>query len=166
MKKVCTKCKEEKGLDQYKNIKGKIKKDGTRSILKRPSCKPCDSFMEKKWLEENPNYKKEWRKKNPEKVKEETLRAKPRYKKWREDNKEHCRAKANERRRLDKLKNGTDKYNIQGRKEIENLTDGYVISKITRGSVLTTAQVRKCPELIEVKREIIKINRLIKNNKL
>ena len=121
--------------------------------------------MQKSWVERNPNYKKAWRAKNPDKVKEENNRSKDRVKAWREKNKEVLRLKSNERRRKDKSLNGTKKYNDSCLRCRQNLTDGYIVSKLTRDSELTAKEVRKHPELIELKRIIIQTKRLIKQER-
>lgn len=47
----------------------------------------------------------------------------------------------------------------------ENLTDTYIIAELKRGTDLTTKDIRKYPELIETKRQIIKNKRLCKTSK-
>lgn len=51
-------------------------------------------------------------------------------------------------------------YALQkAKKHISDISDTYVISELKRGTSLTTEDIRKYPELIETKRQIIKIKR-------
>tara|TARA_R110000851_G_scaffold26090_1_gene74358 strand:- start:206 stop:559 length:354 start_codon:yes stop_codon:yes gene_type:complete len=54
-----------------------------------------------------------------------------------------------------------NKYaNNNAKKHIKNLSDFYIIKELKRGTVLTTKDVKKHPNLIEAKRQIIKNKRL------
>lgn len=48
-------------------------------------------------------------------------------------------------------------------KEIREISDNYVIAELKRGTGLTSDHIKKYPELIEAKRQIIKNKRLLKN---
>jgi len=47
-------------------------------------------------------------------------------------------------------------------KHINEISDTYVIAELKRGTTLNTSDIRKIPELIEVKRQLIKNKRLCK----
>ena len=47
-------------------------------------------------------------------------------------------------------------------KHINEISDTYVIAELKRGTTLNTADIRKIPELIEIKRQLIKNKRLCK----
>ena len=65
--KICTKCKEEKSLGDFR--KQSSTKDGLKYY-----CKKCDNRIAKKYYEKNKgkivNNVKQWQKDNPNKVKE------------------------------------------------------------------------------------------------
>jgi hypothetical protein len=69
--KICTKCKESKSISNYSKYKYKPRKDGTQKIAFRPHCNDCKNKMTKNWFDNNEGYKKQWRKENPNKVKQE-----------------------------------------------------------------------------------------------
>lgn len=58
------------------------------------------------------------------------------------------------------------KYNVyaleKAKKHIREISDTYVIAELKRGTNLKTVDIRKYPELIELKRQIIKNKRLCK----
>lgn len=105
---------------------------------------------------------KMWRKANQEKAKESVKR-------WREANPDKNKActirckKANPKKYIDKLnewkKNNPQKVSLYERKKILNIVDSYVASIM--GKKLSEIP----PEIIETKRNIIKIKRLINNLK-
>ncbi len=72
-----------------------------------------------------------------------------------------------------KRRKGTHKHNpknnaYQLRKQlrhIEQLSDVYVIAELKRGTQLTTKDIRKHPELIELKRQVLINKRKIKDEK-
>ena len=86
-----------------------------------------------------------------------------------------CNDCKNTKRRLrysenpEPLKERQKRYNgyalEKQKKHIEGLSDTYIIAELKRGTELTTVDIRKHPELIEAKRQIIKNKRLIKNEK-
>lgn len=63
-----------------------------------------------------------------------------------------------------KYKERQKKYNgyalEKAKKHIETISDIYIIAELKRGTDLTTKDIRKHPELIEAKRQIIKNKRL------
>ena len=64
----------------------------------------------------------------------------------------------------EKEKNRQKKYNhsanIRARKHVKNLSDFYIIAELKRDTDLTTEDVKKHPELIETKRQILKNKRI------
>ena len=86
-----------------------------------------------------------------------------------------CNDCKNSKRRLkyfenpEPLKEKQKRYNgyalEKGKKHIETLSDTYIIAELKRGTELTTVDIRKHPELIQLKRQIILNKRLIKNEK-
>jgi hypothetical protein len=161
--KICTKCDKVKNIDNYSKYKYKPKKDGTQKIGIRSYCDKCKNQMTKDWFDKNKDYKKQWRKENPEKLKEQNIRAKPRTDKWRKENKEKLKSKK-AKYRLKNIEHIKAKKTIEGKKAREELQDNYVISQITKRCKLTSKEVRKYPELIETKRLIIKTKRLCKTS--
>jgi len=83
-----------------------------------------------------------------------------------------CTDCTNERRRIKYLENPTKykerqkKYNVyaleKAKKNIFEISDTYVIAELKRGTTLTIKDIRKFPELIELKRQTIKNKRLCK----
>lgn len=161
--KICTKCNKVKTIDNYSKYKYKPKKDGTQKIGIRSYCNKCKNQMTKDWFDKNKDYKKKWRKENPEKVKEENLRAKPRTDEWRKENKKTLKEKK-AKYRLKNIEYIKSKKPDEEKKAREELQDNYVISQITKRSNLTSKDVRKYPELIEIKRLIIKTKRLCRTS--
>lgn len=161
--KKCSKCSEVKSVDDYSKYKFKPKKDGTQKIGVRSYCNKCKNQMTRDWFNKNKDYKKQWRKENPEKVKNENLKAKPRTDKWRVENKDKIKAKKRDYRlkNKDKIKANRPIEDAKARKELQ---DCYVINQITKRSKLTAKEVRQYPELIKTKRLIIKTKRLCKTS--
>ena len=96
MKKICSKCKIEKNLNEFG--KDKNTKDGLRYI-----CKECANGYSKKhyknnleyyeernkkWQKENPEYNKKWREDNPDYDKERYDNNPEYIKKWQKENPE------------------------------------------------------------------------------
>lgn len=52
--------------------------------------------------------------------------------------------------------------NTNAKKHIKNLSDFYIIKELRRGTNLSTSDIKKHPEFIELKRQIIKNKRLCK----
>lgn len=161
--KVCTKCNKVKSIDCYSKYKYKPKKDGTQKTGIRSYCNKCKNQMTKDWFDKNKDYKKQWRKENPEKVKQQNLRAKPRTDKWRKENKKVLKVKK-AKYRLKNIEHIKSKKPIEYKKAIEELQDCYVITQITKRSNLTSKEIRNHPELIEAKRIIIKTKRLCRTS--
>lgn len=63
-----------------------------------------------------------------------------------------------------KQKSNQVKYNreanVRAKKHIENLTDFYIIASLKRGTNLSTEDIKKHPELIKAKKQIILNKRL------
>ena len=86
-----------------------------------------------------------------------------------------CNNCYNEKRRLRyaedpmKYRERQKKYNSyalqKATKHIKEISDTYVIAELKRGTSLTTKDIRKFPELIETKRQIIKNKRLCRTLK-
>lgn len=161
--KVCSKCGVQKSNDEYSKYFYKPKKDGTKKIGIRTYCNSCKNKMVKDWFEINNDYKKEYRKRNPEKLKEENLRAKKRIKEWTEKNAEILKEKKKiyKLNNIEKVRESNKKLE---KKWAEELTDTYVIRQIVKRSNLKAEQIRCNPELIEIKRLIIKTKRLCKTS--
>jgi hypothetical protein len=109
-KKVCSKCKEEKEVCEFG--KRKNSKDGISQ-----ECKSCINKYFKKYFENNntKEYKKMYREKNKEKIKETD-------KKYREENKEKINQKLREWRKLnnEKLKEYYEKSKETNKRYVEN----------------------------------------------
>jgi hypothetical protein len=109
-KKVCSKCKEEKEVCEFG--KRKNSKDGISQ-----ECKSCINKYFKKYFENNntKEYKKMYREKNKEKIKETD-------KKYREENKEKINQKLREWRKLnnEKLKEYYEKSKETNKRYIKN----------------------------------------------
>lgn len=65
----------------------------------------------------------------------------------------------------ERQKKYNDYANQNAKKHIANLSDFYIIKEIKRGTNLTTEDVKKHPELIELKRQIIKNKRKCRKQK-
>lgn len=131
--KKCSKCGEVKDV-------GEFYKNGEYGL--RPNCKKCE--------------KEQWQKKNiknPEKNK-----TKCRNYLLANSEKEKERIKNYWLKNPENLKNKNNRCNT---KKIDNLTDCY-IKQTLKLSGFTTEQINENPELIEVKRLIIKTKRLCK----
>ena len=96
----------------------------------------------------------------------------PKDKRYKDGHFTTCSVCVNSRRRdryskdethRDKLKQRQKKYheyaNKNAKKHIDNLSDFYIIKELKRGTNLTTEDIKKVPELIELKRTLIKIKR-------
>lgn len=53
----------------------------------------------------------------------------------------------------------------KAKRHIREISDTYVIAELKRGTELTTADIRKFPEMIEAKRQILINKRVLKNEK-
>lgn len=161
--KICSKCGESKELNEYNSFKYKPKKDGSQKIGVRTYCKKCQYVFTKNFFDKNIGYKKQWRCNNPEKLKEENLRAKPRITKWRIENKDVLKAKKRIYRENNKDAIYANKK-IDQEKQIKILSDRYVVGLLSKRTKLNTSEIRKYPELIEAHKLTIKIKRLCKTS--
>jgi putative lipase involved disintegration of autophagic bodies len=161
--KKCSKCFKEKKTSEFNSYKYKPKADCSQSIGIRRYCKECQYNYSKKFINENEGYKKQWRIKNPDKVKEENLRAKPRTDKWRLENKEILKIKKAEYKQKNK-KRISELNKKESKQKREILSDRYVVSLITKRSSLRAEEIKNNKDLIEVKRLIIKTKRLCKTS--
>jgi hypothetical protein len=60
-----------------------------------------------------------------------------------------------------------NKYALQkSKKHIKEISDTYVIAELKRGTTLNTEDIKKFPDLIETKRQIIKNKRLCRELKI
>lgn len=98
--------------------------------------------------------KRQWRKENPEKEKMFYYKYFNRRSKYR---------KAYYKDNLDKIKKYRESDIVKEKEalQVKELYDVYVISTIKRLINMTSKEIRKCPELIELKRAQLKLNRLI-----
>jgi hypothetical protein len=169
--KQCTKCKEVKGFDCFhKESRGK---NGLRA-----SCKECRKKYSKKYCIENKKRisvrHKKYKQENKEKIfawtkkynEENKKRIAVRTKKYNEENKKRIavRAKKYSEENKERIAVRAKKYyqenkaEVLGRKEKVRglLKDSYIIGFLKEVNSPIT------PELIELKRITVKINRLIK----
>lgn len=147
--KKCNKCGEIKTLDCFcrkKDIKSGI--SGT--------CKECGRLHTKLWILKNPEKKKEMDKMYVQKNKEKIIEYRNKYYQENKEriskrNKEYC--KENRELVLYRLK-------LKTKRHVENLTDTYIRTCLIQKNGFTKDIIT--PELIQAKREIIKIKRLCK----
>lgn len=132
---ICRICGEEKPLEEL--VKNKASKYGREKL-----CKLCANENNYKLLKNNPERRErvhEWQKNNPEKLKEYV-------RKWQKNNPE-------------KIRRFQRKYKKVGR---ENLKDWYIKTLITNKSILNHKDIPQ--ELIEAKRQYLKVKRKLKEN--
>ena len=151
--KICPKCREEKPL-------GEFYKDVSQSSGRATYCKKCSLIAAKEWREKNKERAKEtrqnWNKANKERAKETRQNW---IKKWRSNN--DNREKANAVQRKYNKKN-SEKINAGKRRGRENCSTYYIKSTLkTQGFI----DNQITPDIIEEKRNIIKVIRLIKQIK-
>ncbi len=158
--KVCKKCRATKEFKDFS--KNKNCKYGVTNFCKKCLNENRNKEYQKKYREENrvkfaaynkkyastekgETTKDRWIINNYEKVNEIKRR-------WAEKNKDKRKeiSASSSRRRV--------KYNVV------NLTDKYIIEQIEKTTPLTRIEIKNNPSLISAKREIIKLNRLIKNH--
>lgn len=159
--KRCSKCGEEKELNKFPTY------NKNNKCYFRSYCKECKREMNKNWRNANPERVKElknkWYKENPEKVREMGN-------KWVSNNREKSRAIKHkwERANIEKVKiknekwknDNPDKVNTARKRRRENCVDSY-IKDILIAHGFPKEQIT--PELIELKRMIIKTKRKIKD---
>jgi hypothetical protein len=116
--KVCITCKEEKPKTEYsKNLRNKDKlENNCRPCVKEKydNTKDSKSKAQKKWRENNKNYQKEWRSKNPDRIEYEKEYYKKNKEKY-DENKKNWR-----KNNPDKEKKIRDKYKKEKSKEIND----------------------------------------------
>ena len=112
-----------------------------------------------KLLEQNKKYREENKEKESKRAKKYREANKEiileKEKKYREENREKERKRAKKYNQANK-----EKLSERRKRDAENLTDYYVVRFIIEKSNLTPKDIPQ--ELIEAKRELIKINRFIK----
>ena len=149
--KRCSKCGEGKPLSEFYTSKN-------YSTGYATYCKKCSRIAAKEWREKNKERAKEisqnWNKANKEKVLEQN---KKRCKKWRSNNREKANAKSREYK-----KKNREIINVGERKRRENCSPCYIKSKLKRQGFIDN---QITPDVIEEKRNIIKVIRIIKQIK-
>jgi len=157
--KVCSKCNNLLSVDNFNYKKYKLK-DNTITLYLRSVCKICSNIYKSNYYQKN---KKEliikqniYYHKNQESVKKI-------IKKWRLEN-------------IDKFKECQKKYKINNpekikiiakrrdKKAVIQLSDTYIINKITSNTTLKANIIRQYPELIEAKRLQILTKRICKTS--
>ena len=160
--KICSKCGVEKSVEEFR--KG------------RNQCKLCQSEHNKEYRKEhyinNKEYYKEYRKEyqinNKEKLKEIHEEY---YIKHKDSLKEQF--KEYYIKHKDEILEYQKEYRINNKDEIleyrkeyaSDLKEGYVVSNIRRQTGMTKEEIYANPELIEAKKNVIKIKRLLKQIK-
>lgn len=162
--KVCTKCGIEKILDNFSPLK--TGKDGIRS-----NCKSCASSYTKdrykKKYSLDPEYKK--RKSSSEKIRRQTPEYKIKFKavlkEWcnRPENIEKWKDMRKKYKKKSYLKLGREYYNDYEKQLRDNLDNNYIIGKLCQKTGLKNKDIKSFSELIELKRNQIKIKRALKN---
>ena len=151
--KICPKCREEKPLGEFYT-------DASQSSGYATYCKKCSLIAAKEWREKNKERVKElrrnWNEENKLTVFEQN---KKRTKKWRsnKDNREKANAKSREYK-----KKNREIINVGERRRRENCSPCYIKGKLKKQGFLDN---QITPELIEEKRNIIKVKRVIKQIK-
>ena len=168
--KECTKCKKVKSIDLFSFIYGRKKKDGTRKGRYNSQCKICRTILLKRWRDNNPEKAKisseNWIKNNLQKNKETRKKYKVKNKelviKWKRD----WDLKNRDRYKIYNSKQSKENkslwQNITKKRLTAKLADCYIISILCANNNLKASDIREKPELIEQKREIIKVHRLIR----
>jgi hypothetical protein len=148
--KICTKCGEEKQLNDFH--KKSRSKDGFTSQCKTCRCKYTLDYSsnnkDKKRISDSNYYKN-----NKVKVNQYKLN-------WYHENKDRLRDSVLNRQRKSYHEN-KDLHKMRYNQAIESVNDWYVELILTRVIDVSSSTL----ELIEAKRQIIKINRLLKNKK-
>ena len=144
--KQCFTCGEIKPIEEFY----KTEKRAKRGYSIRKDCRKCRnknwSIAGKIWEKKHPEYAREYARKlkikNPEKYKERQKKA--------ESKRKHTRSRMENRKRF---------YSRMR----QNLTDKYIISLIRDNNRhLSAQQIRQYPDMIELQRLIVKMNRLCK----
>ena len=149
--KRCSKCGERKPLSEFYT-------DISQSNGHASYCKKCNLIAAKEWREKNKERAKElrqnWNKANKEKVLEQN---KKRCKKWRSNNREKANAKSREYK-----KKNPEKIKAGEKRRVENCSPCYIKSKLKIQGFIDN---QITPDVIEEKRNIIKVKRIIKQIK-
>jgi transketolase len=145
--KECAKCGETKKFSEFH--KAKLGKYGLTTV-----CKVCKSEYNKKYVKNNSDKEKERKKKyqknNPEKMREYS-------KKYQKNNPEKVRI--SRKKYYQKNREAYIEYSKKWQKNNpEKAFENDVIKRLKHTTILTTADIRQYPELIET----VKTNRLIK----
>ncbi len=164
MKRICTKCGIEKDLEEF--VKDKKCLQGRRRM-----CKKCRVGHQKKWRTENKErilaQEKKYRAENKEKISaqqkkyraENKEKESSRKKKWQVENKEKVSAIQKKYQVENK-----ERISAQQKKHREGLPDVYIKRLIVKGIPLKPKDIPQC--LVDLKREELKINRLIREMKV
>lgn len=165
--KVCSRCKEEKALTEFRVKKGrcklcekitlKIYRENNRDKVREKNKKYCELNKEKR-----NKQRSDRRKENPEKYlakeREWRLSNSVRINKQRRDKRSLNKEKINEYRRNHRTHN-IEKYKEKQKEYRDNLCDSYVRNR------LCLKEDQATPELIELKRTQILISRAMKEIK-
>lgn len=153
--KICGKTKPKEEFSKDKNYK--------YGITKR--CKKCDCLKTKKWRKNNPEkngaIRKRYGENNREKIKEY-------QREYYVNNAEKRKGYSNKyyRNNSEKCKENNKKYRQNNTEKCKgyriNLVDHYIIGLLTVNTNINKDVIRQYPELIELKRLIIKNQRLCK----
>lgn len=187
--KICTKCGLMNHIDEYISNRSKCyqcRNGHPRGYYSRRDDRGVfiKIFTEEEKRVKRTKWALQWRKNNPKRYREiqKKSRDRPEYKKREAERKKERYYKGLDKDSRDKYqksekgktaskkaktkwrRNNPEKVKEKNRRQIRNLNDGYVISKIRRGTGLTHTEIRKHPELIEVKRIIIKTKRLCRTS--
>lgn len=171
--KCCSKCGEEKPIEQYPVVYGRKRKDGTRKERIHSQCRECRYNICKKWFDKNPGYstekKREWDERNKEYRNEYTRNYRSqnveRVKQWKKDwdEKNYDWVLEYKKQRYPEIKDKVREWTRKtGNKMREELKDCYVIYTLSKRTGQTAELLRQYPELIEAQRLIIKTHRLCK----
>jgi hypothetical protein len=154
--KCCSTCKIEKPLNDFSNIKRW--KNGNHYFIKHYNCLVC------KRIKAN-TYNKVWNKSDKSKTwKKQYLKSYRQTDTFKNIVKKYQKSSENFKTYMKKYRSlDTSKKNkcISERKDRVKISNRYTKLQLTRNG-FTNEQIEKYPELIETKREIIKIKRLCK----
>tara|TARA_Y100000310_G_C20431111_1_gene691504 strand:+ start:365 stop:826 length:462 start_codon:yes stop_codon:yes gene_type:complete len=153
MKKQCNKCKKNKDISKF--YKDSTKKDGLRT-----TCNVCKSYVDKLYREKN-KLKLKISKTAYYQANKETINAY--HKDWYENHGGREWAKKYDAKRTKKDPKRSRKYIDAWKKlQVKNITNYYVIDLLTRYDDIKKEDIPN--EMIELKREQIKLIRAIRND--
>ena len=144
-------------LDNKEQISNKAK-------IYRKANKDALSVKSKIYCENNKEKRKKYREKNREIIKEKKKEYNEKNKEKRKEYQQIYHEKNIERSgEYDRLRYLTFREQILNLRKIasKNIDDNYVISQLTKRTSLTAEDIRQYNNIIETKRESIKLNRLI-----